>query len=310
MRKGPFLVVSLLVAEVTVVGMCTEMGKTADRDAVHRAELAAYLRARRESLHPEDVGLRQPPARRNTPGLRREEVAQLSGVGLTWYTWLEQGRRISTSAAVIDSLANALRLGQEGHAHLRYLAGLQAPEPDQLPRADRGLDVLLDLLLPAPACILSPKLDFLAWNETFARIWHPQALPAERRNVVWMAFCDPERRRIWVNWQERSRALVAEFRVAADQHAGDAHFAELIEDLRDKSEEFGSWWETYEVRQSIAGPLEVRTNDVGVIDLNVVELRVCSEPSLRLSVHTPARSQDQRKLARLLSSHEPLARAG
>lgn len=278
------------------------MGKTADPNAARRSELAAFLRARRECLQPEDVGLRAAPTRRNTPGLRREEVAHVSGVGLTWYTWLEQGRTITTSAGVIDALSRGLRLGQEDHSHLRFLAGLPVPEVDESLSTDAEFDALLHTVLPAPACTLGPRFDFFAWNETFARIWHPETLPAGRCNVVWMAFCDPERRRTWVNWHDRSRALVAQLRAAAGQHAGDPEFAELVEDLLDRSDEFRSSWATYEVRQSITGPLKVRTSEVGVIDLRVCELRACSRPSMRLSVHTPAHPEDQRKLVRLQHS--------
>jgi transcriptional regulator with XRE-family HTH domain len=278
------------------------MGKTADLDAAQRAELGAFLRARRESLRPENVGLRAPPTRRNTPGLRREEVAQVSGVGLTWYTWLEQGRPITTSSAVIDALARALRLDQEGRTHLRYLAGLPVPEPNQ-PTGDEGqFDALLDTLLPAPACILGPRFDFLAWNETFARIWHPETLPVGRCNVMWMAFCDPERRRTWVNWEERSRTLLAEFRAAAGRDAGDHRFTELVGLLEEESSDFRAWWATYEVRQSIAGPLRIRIPRFGIITLDVIELRICSHPSFRLSVHAPAQSSDKQKVARLVSS--------
>ena len=120
-----------------------------------RAELATFLRVRRGELKPEDVGLRVPPGRRNTPGLRREEVAQISGVGVTWYTWLEQGRSITASAHVIDALARGLRLDRENHRHLRHLAGLPTPEPDQMPEGTTPeLTRLLAALVPAPACLL------------------------------------------------------------------------------------------------------------------------------------------------------------
>jgi transcriptional regulator with XRE-family HTH domain len=107
-----------------------------------RTELAAFLRTQRARLTPADVGLVMGSAsgRRRTQGLCREEVAQLSGVGVTWYTWLEQGRDISASAQVIDALARALVLNQDQHRHLRELAGLpplglQAAADDMLPRA-------------------------------------------------------------------------------------------------------------------------------------------------------------------------------
>lgn len=282
------------------------MGTSTDHDAARRAELAAYLRARRASFQPADVGLHPPPTRRNTPGLRREEVAQISGVGLTWYTWLEQGRPITTTPAVIDALARALRLGREAHAHLRFLAGLPLPEPDQLPEdPDDQLRRMLDLVLPAPACIIGPRFDLVAWNKPFAYIWHPETLPAGRCNVIWMAFCDPDRRSTWINWEERARTLLAEFRATAGQHAGDPRFAELVTGLQTNSAEFASWWTSYEVRQSITGPLKVRVPGTGVVHMDVVELRVCSHPSLRLSVHAPLRPSDRNKLAGLLAPARP-----
>ena len=280
--------------------MTNSMGKIADPDAARRAELATFVRARRASLQPTEVGLCPSPTRRNTPGLRREEVAQVCGVGITWYTWLEQGRPIATSASNIDALARGLRLDRDAHAHLRGLAGLPVPETGHTPDEPGGeLRHLLDVLLPAPACVFDPRFDLVAWNETFAAIWHPETLPPGRCNVMWMAFCDPARRAMWVNWEERSRTLLAEFRAAAGRHAGDPRFAELITDLEDNSAEFRSWWTSYEVRQSITGRLKVRVAGVGVVSLDVAELRVCSHPSLRLSVHTPVRPLDQRKLTAL-----------
>jgi hypothetical protein len=276
------------------------MGKRPDPEAARRAELGAFLRAQRAKLQPEDVGLKPTPGRRNTPGLRREEVAQISGVGLTWYTWLEQGRPITTSAPVMDALAGALRLDREAHGHLRCLASLPVPEPEQIPDdADGEFARLLDTLLPSPACIVGPSFDFVVWNETFATIWRPDRLPEGRCNAVWMAFCEPEHRRTWVNWEQRSHRLLAELRAASGQHAGDPGFAELVGTLEHNSSEFRTWWASYEVRHSIAGPLRVRTAQVGIISFDVVDLRICTQPTLRLSIHAPARPADERKLNRL-----------
>ncbi len=107
------------------------------------------------------------------------------------------------------------------------------------------------------------------------------------------------RRRTWANWEERSRSLLAEFRAAADQHAGEPTFAELIGVLEQTSSEFRAWWASYEVRQTIDGPLKISTTEVGVISLDVIELQICTHPSLRLSIHAPTRPADERKLNRL-----------
>lgn len=117
-----------------------------------------FLRARRAVLQPADVNLHTRPGRRNTPGLYREEVAQISGVGVTWYTWLEQARPIAAGDGVIAAVADAFRLDREAHRHLRRLAGLPVPEPDQMPDGDAAeLTRLLNALLPAPAVLLGPR---------------------------------------------------------------------------------------------------------------------------------------------------------
>ena len=146
-----------------------------------RTELAAFLRTQRARLTPADVGLATGSAsgRRRTKGLRREEVAQLSGVGVTWYTWLEQGRDISASAQVIDALARALLLSQDQHRHLRELAGQPPPEPqaadgDVRPR----LQMLVDAAMPSPASVCDRHFDYVAWNQAYARVRHdPASLP-------------------------------------------------------------------------------------------------------------------------------------
>ena len=114
---------------------------------------------------------------------------------------------------------------------------------------------------------------------------------------MWLAFAEPSRRRTWGNWEQRGRILLAKFRATAGQHAGDARFAELISALGDASHEFRSWWSTYEVRQSIAGPLKVRVPGTGTIAFDVIELRVDTDLTLTLSVHMPTRPTDCRKLA-------------
>ena len=169
-----------------------------------RTALAAFLRARRARLRPSDVGLPEDSAlsRRRTPGLRREEVADLSGVGVTWYTWLEQGRDIQASAQVVDALARALVLNQDEHRHLRNLAGLTAPQretpvDDVLPRLQR----LVDAVTPNVASIYDPHFDYLVWNIPYVRIRHdPCKFPSDRRNLLWMMFTDSENRaRAWLD---------------------------------------------------------------------------------------------------------------
>jgi transcriptional regulator with XRE-family HTH domain len=229
-----------------------------DPAATRRAELAVFLRARRAELHPEDLGLYAIGGRRNTPGLRREEVAQLSGVSVTWYTWLEQGRPVDPSSQVVDALARALRLDAESHRHLRRLAGLAIPEPDQMPDDVRPeLTRLLATLEPSPACLLGPRLDFVAWNYPFDRLWQPTSLPADRQNLMWLYFAKGTTARMTDGREERSRHLLGQFRAAAAQHVGDERFADLIDALHQESEQFRTWWPHYSVEQAITGKIRV-----------------------------------------------------
>src|SRR5436190_20684268 len=136
------------------------------KDMVRRRELADFLRSRRERISPELVGL---PAggRRRTPGLRREEVAQLAGVGVTWYTWLEQGRPIRPSESVLGAIATALRLDPSERAHLLTLAGIAPPDHlavRQPPPADPGTERVLAALEPYPAIVVAARHSYIAWN--------------------------------------------------------------------------------------------------------------------------------------------------
>jgi transcriptional regulator with XRE-family HTH domain len=264
-----------------------------------RAELAAFLRARRARLGPADVGIPDGVAsgRRRTPGLRREEVAQLSGVGVTWYTWLEQGRDISASAQVVDALARALLLGPDEHAHLRRLAGLPAPEPpavtaDGIPRLQR----MVDSLWPNVASVWDGHLDYLAWNAAYARLRvDPAGLPDGRRNMIWMMFTSPENRARMRRWEAAARAVLGQFRIAAAQRPGDPRFAELVTALAEASPEFRAWWPEYPVRSFQPATIELTHPLAGQISFELFQLRLVEQPDLVLVLQVPATPADHRR---------------
>ncbi len=254
-------------------------------------ELAAFLLACRTRLTPADVGLPEGSAsgRRRTPGLRREEVAQLSGVGVTWYTWLEQGRDISASSQVIDALARALLLTGDQHRHLRELAGLPSPEPaappaDMLPRLQR----LVDAAAPSPASVYDEHFDYLAWNQPYAQVRHdPGTLPASRRNMLWMMFTDPANRTRMVRWEPAARAVLSQFRAAAGRRPGDPRFAELTEALAEASPQFRDWWAEYPVRHFRPATIAVNHPRAGLIQLEMFQLRLVDQPGLVMVVQVP-----------------------
>jgi transcriptional regulator with XRE-family HTH domain len=177
--------------------------------SARRAELAAFLRTQRARLRPADVGLPEDcdPGRRRTPGLRREEVAQISDVSVTWYTWLEQGRNISASEQVVEALARALLLDPDQRRHIRGLAGLstaagETHTDDVLPRLQR----LVNAAAPNIASIYDMHFDYVVWNTPYKRLRHdPAMLPADRRNLLWMMFNDAENRARMVRWEPAAR---------------------------------------------------------------------------------------------------------
>ncbi len=259
-----------------------------------RADLADFLRARRAALGPGDVGL-PPGGRRRTQGLRREEVALLAGVSVSWYTWLEQGRPINASIDVLDALARALRLDAVEREHLVALAGY----PARLPIAP-GSDVvsgaierLLDALEPAPAYVLGPRWDFLGWNRSFAMLFPAVAvLPAEERNLVWVMFANAEARELVGEWDQEARRVLSQFRAETVPLRDDTAVVALVDRLIATSAEFAQWWPRHDVggfesrrrvfHHPIAGRLEFETQ----------QLVPAGEPDLRLVVHLPIPDDD------------------
>ncbi|MEV7191218.1 helix-turn-helix transcriptional regulator [Streptomyces sp. NPDC093510] len=203
--------------------------------------LGGFLRAHRERLSPGDVGLPH-TARRRTPGLRREEVAALSGVSVAWYTWLEQGR-VDTSRQVLDAVARALRLDDASHRHALALAGF-APGATA-PRAsyDPNLRALLDSWPGSPALLLGPAYDILAWNRAYADVWpDPAKIPEERRNLLLLLVADARHQRVLPGWESVAVDLYRHLRTRADRRPGDEGFRRLTDRLATARPDLDDWW--------------------------------------------------------------------
>jgi hypothetical protein len=270
-----------------------------------RQELAAFLRARRAGLTPGQLGLPDGPRRRRVPGLRREEVAQLSGVGLTWYTWLEQARDIPISDQVVSLLARALRLDEPQRRHLRRLAGLAHHEADAGQEVSEVVRDLLEALMPNPAYVTDRRRDIVAWNRAETALWRDLALvPPERRNLVWLVFTDAELRGSLVEWEAHARQLLGTFRAEAGEHAGDPAFAGLVEELRCASPEFRRWWSEYPVLAFRERPNPYRHRTLGLLRLRLLHLAVLDRPGLRLTVHLPADEESAAALRKLVACTE------
>ncbi|MFD6221316.1 helix-turn-helix transcriptional regulator [Nocardia asteroides] len=265
-----------------------------------RAELATFLKTHRSRLRPADVGLPADlvPGRRRTPGLRREEVAELAGVSLTWYTWLEQGRKITASPQVVDALARALRLEPVRHRQLRRLAGLADPvvtprTGDERARWQR----LVDELHPAPAVVHDACLDFVVWNSAFSRIrTDPSALAPEHRNLLWWMFTDERNRAMMRGWEAAARAILSQFRVLLGNDPGDARLTCVVTELSTASAEFRAWWSEYPVQDFQPAVIGIDHPEAGRIDLELFQLRLVENPELLLVAQLPATDGDRERL--------------
>jgi transcriptional regulator with XRE-family HTH domain len=274
-------------------------------DETRRAELADFLRNRRSALTPGDVGLPD-GGRRRTPGLRREEVAQLAGVSATWYTWLEQGRDVRASQSVLDAVAEALRMNAAEHAHLMLLGrGDEVVTPRaRSEELDPTIRRLVENMGDTPACILGQRWDYLAWNRAFTIICgDPLKYPEDRRNNLWSIFTDQARRRRFVDWDASARNALARFRADNARHLGDPDFQELIDACHDASPEFRAWWPLHEVGRSGIGTKAFKHETVGKMYFEHAVFKLEATPDQRLVLFVPSpRCDTPAKLARLLAS--------
>jgi transcriptional regulator with XRE-family HTH domain len=275
---------------------------TAD-PAASRREAGDFLRSRRERLTPPDVGLPN-GFRRRTPGLRREEVAMLAGVGTAWYTWLEQGRDVRPSNEVLSALAAALRLDPTERRHLFVLHDRPAQEPRATgpERIDEPLRRMLDSLTGQAAFVLGRRWDILAWNRAAEVVFGPYGrLEGDERNTLHMVFADPDHRRLLVDWEAVARASLAMFRADCARYAGDPDFERLVALLTRLSPGFAQWWPQREVARPLAGQKRIDHPTAGRMVFEYSSLGVSDPPDMKLIVFTPLEDEGTaRKLDRLL----------
>jgi transcriptional regulator with XRE-family HTH domain len=273
-------------------------------DDIRRRELGAFLRSRRERLTPECVGI-IPSARRRTPGLRREEVAQLAGVGVTWYTWLEQGRDIRASAQVLDAIARTLQFDSHEQAHLFTLAGVATTTiADECLALCHTVQPLLDQLEPYGACVITPRFDLLAYNRIYASFFdNLDELPIEDRNALWLTFTDPQWRKVIVDWDEVVGRMVAEYRAAMAEHLDEPAWKTLVARLHAASPEFTAFWERHDVQSVQSRTKRTRHPTAGLLKLDYTNLWVGQQVGVRIVAFTPA---DERTRERLEALYESL----
>lgn len=270
--------------------------------AEERRDLAAFLRIRRARLQPSDVGLPS-GERRRASGLRREEVALLAGIGVAWYTWLEQGRAVQPSARAVDGIARALRLNLAEREHLiRLLEGgdyrRASPKPTRVPK---GIQAILDAFGPSPAYVRDIRWDVLAWNAAASRFFGDfGALPRARRNIAWLTLSDPGYRSLLADWDGDARQIVAALRSDYTAAREDPRFLELIREFEGSVPKFGKWWSAHEVRACGSGLRKYNHPLIGRIDLHYVALTMEDPHPWKVVMHAAMSVADSELLKTLL----------
>jgi len=228
-------------------------------------------------------------SRRRTPGLRREEVALLAGVGVTWYTWLEQGRQINASTQVLDAVARTLRLDRAEREHLYRLA-------EATPLRTEGADMavpdtireIVQSLEPLPASLISGRLDILLTNDAYEELfWEWHSLPCIHKNTLWCTVTEPSAREKFPEYESRVRYLVARLRSVYSRHLGEQDWEEDIRRLSSLSREFADLWARHEVAEPEPRVVTFLHPQAGALSLAVSELEVPDMPEARIVVYTP-----------------------
>ncbi|MFF2566863.1 helix-turn-helix transcriptional regulator [Streptomyces sp. NPDC058084] len=287
-------------------GVTTLAVRTAPTQARRRPELAAFLRSRRARVTPEDVGM-PPGLRRRTPGLRREEVAQLSGVGVTWYTWLEQGRPINASAQVLDAVARTLRLDRPEREHLYHLAEVPyEPEaaPEYVAAVSPEIQGILDALVPHPAVVYDARYDVLATNTTYDALFLSDGedaadRPLGVRNVLWSLFTMPEPACPVVDRRLELPLMVAQLRGAYGRHVGEPSWEAFVRRLCEASGYFAELWRSGDVVPPGTRVKTFRHELVGEIRMTSVSLSINGMPECRIVTYTPNDESSREAIGRL-----------
>ncbi|MCX5090165.1 helix-turn-helix transcriptional regulator [Streptomyces sp. NBC_00365] len=253
-----------------------------------RRELRDFLMSRRARVSPAQAGLPDGGARRRTPGLRREEVAVLAGVGASWYQWLEQGRDISVSPQVLDAVARVLRLSNAERRHLYLLAGLNPPAPEVAPEVRDmcdGLRRLIDTWMPYPAHIMDPYYNCVMYNEAAGMVLGMR--PDNTQNCVIDFFTDPLYRGQSRTWEKNARTVVAQFRASCAAAPDDEGYQEVLDQLHAASAEFAALWEERDIEDAGQIRKELDHPLVGLLAVESTAMKVPARPDLTIVLHTP-----------------------
>jgi len=257
-------------------------GKTLD--ATPARALGEFIRAHRERLSPQEVGL-PPGPRRRTPGLRREEVAQLCGVSPTWYTWIEQGRPVSASADALARIAVALQLSRAERAYLFELAAQRDPAEPDVAATDLPPTLAATVAsIASPAYVLDRQWNALAWNPSAAALFTGWLDGDHDRNLLRFTFMSPAARTLIVDWETRARRLAAEYRADSIRHQNDAPTRSLIDSLSAASDAFSRFWASQDVNEREGGQRQFNHPRDGHVVYHQITFKPAHREDLKLVV--------------------------
>lgn len=268
--------------------------KNLNNEIYRYKELADFLKTRRNRILPSQVGL-STAARRRTPGLRREEVAQLAGIGITWYTWLEQGRPIRVSTQVIESLSRVLLLDRQERIHLYLLANqpLPADIPEYQGAVSPILQHVLNSLILSPSLVTDQRFNVIAWNKAAISILGDfSKMNARERNIVWAMFTDNRFKHLLVNWEVHAKGLLGRFRSDCGQYIEDFWIASFIDELKQQSTEFNLWWPLHEIQSGSEVYKQINHPAAGILDFEVSNFDIADNSGLKMIIHTPLPGTD------------------
>lgn len=251
-----------------------------------RRELGSFLSNQRARLQPAEFGL--PDAPRRTPGLRREEVAVLAGVSVSWYTWLEQGRDIQASADTLRRVAQVLKLDRVESDHLFALSSRPPPPVKTSEKLSDGLRRLVEAIDPIPAYVRNAQLDILAWNHAIADLFVDYgSLQPHERNTLRLLFLYMPYRTLILDWEQMARGMISAFRAARAKAQDKAPFDKLIAELNGVSEEFRAWWPDTHVQGFDEGSKRLRHPTMGHLEFIYIALAPEGRPDLSLVTYIP-----------------------
>ncbi|MGG3641342.1 helix-turn-helix transcriptional regulator [Bacillus gobiensis] len=264
------------------------------QDSSKHKELGDFLRTRRMRISPEEAGLKNDSTRRRTPGLRREEVAALSGISLAWYTNLEQGRPIRVSEQVLESLSRTLKLDKDEKSYLFLLANQWLPSDSVLEQKENGdtissaLQLILDELHPCPAYIIGNRWNIAAWNEMAAEVFgYSYDMNEFERNIIWRMFTRDDYRKLFVNWEYMASGLLGQFRSFYAKYTDGPWYNELVTQLLATSSEFQEWWPRHEVFSIPEGNKEMNHPKLGNLKMDYTNFLLAEEKNMFLTIFTP-----------------------